>query len=391
MKPTTIKSIIEQAIADASANDFKGYDPYDALNTSWKIFKRGKWMPVLLIQAMKRNPINLRKILGIQPGHNPKALGLLLESCVLMEKQNPGKYSNEIDRLIQLLHETKTPGFSGTCWGYNFDWASPVKVLPKGSPTAVVTGFIAKGLYELIQLNGHPQAEIMFRDIAPFMRIDLPRFSDESGMCISYSTVKKDCCFNASLLAAGYFARFWHFTKEDQHKETTMALIDFVVSRQKPDGSWAYSIDLQTGKERVQTDFHQGFILDSISEAMTFLDEQPAHWVKAADKGASFYFNAQFSASGRSYFRLPRKYPTDIHHQAQGIITATRVEHWFPQYMPNTEKMVEWALTNMYAGNGRFYYRIFPGFSDKTNYLRWGQAWMVLALARWYTLNERND
>src|SRR6056297_1629198 len=151
MKTGDIKRAIDQALHDAAASDFAGYDPYDALNTSWTFLRKGKWPPVLLIQVMKRVPINLRPLLGIKKEHNPKGIGLLLEASALMERQHPGKYSATIDRLLTLLEELQSEGYTGACWGYNFEWASPVKVLPAYSPTVVVTGFISKALFEVIQ------------------------------------------------------------------------------------------------------------------------------------------------------------------------------------------------------------------------------------------------
>lgn len=392
MTAKSIQSILNRALDDARDNHYAGYDPYDALNSSFGALKSGKWPPVLSIQLMKRNPINLRPLLGIQPGHNPKGIGLFLEACALLDQDEPESKTEEINILLQLLNNTQTPGYSGVCWGYNFDWASPAKVLPKGSPTAVVTGFISKALYETVALNRFPLAAEMFRNIAPFMRNDLPKHIDKTGICISYSTVKKDCCYNASLLAAGYFARLWHLDRNEDDRLLTRKLVDFVIARQKVNGSWAYSEDLETGKERIQTDFHQGFILDSISECMDYLEEEPQHWKEAMRSGATFYFNEQFAPDGRSYFRLPRKYPTDVHHQAQGVLTAIKLSKRFPEFAKYADSMVNWAIKNMYNGKGRFYYRVFPLFKDKTHYIRWGQGWMALALTYYYLhLNQRNE
>lgn len=391
MKSPPLKEIIDQSLGFAAAENYAGYDPYDALNTSFGMLKKGKWPPVLFIQVMKRLPVNLRPILGIKKGHNPKGIGLLLESCAILNRLHPREYDEHINRLLALLDELKTPGYSGTCWGYNFDWASPVKTLPKYSPTVVVTGFISKALFGLIQHAKNERAERLFRNIEPFIAEDLPAFSDETGLCISYSTVKRDCCFNASLLAAGYYARLFHLTKNPEHRSRAKDLVDFVIHRQKKDGSWAYSIDLETGNERIQTDFHQGFILDCIMETMEFLNEQPDHWLAALHRGASFYFHQQFDENGRSFFRLPKKYPTDVHHQAQGIITAAKIARFFPEFVPDGDKMVNWALKHMHDGNGRFYYRVFAGFTDKTRYLRWGQAWMTLALSHWFELKSARE
>lgn len=391
MNESSIKKIIDQSLFAAEADGYAGYDPYDALNTSFDFLRRGKWPPVLLIQSLKRLPVNFRPMLGIHKGHNPKGIGLMLESYAALERVHPQEYSAAIEHLLELLEQLRTPEYSGTCWGYNFDWASPVKVLPKGSPTVVVTGFISKALFSVLENGPNEKAENMFRDIEGFVNNDLPSFSDETGLCISYSTVQKDCCFNASALAAGFYARLFQLTKNPIHRQNAIDIVNFVVYRQKENGSWAYSINLKTGAERIQTDFHQGFILDSILETMHCLNERPEKWMEAVKIGAAFYFQNQFAANGRSYFRLPRKYPIDVHHQAQGIITAVKVSAHFPQYLEDGERMVNWAVENMHDGDGRFFYRVFPAFKDKTRYFRWGQAWMTLALSQWYSLKMSGE
>ncbi len=59
---------------------FKGYDPYDTLNSRFNFLQHGKWIPVLAIQLQKRNPVNFRRILGIPKAFNPKAIGLFLQA-----------------------------------------------------------------------------------------------------------------------------------------------------------------------------------------------------------------------------------------------------------------------------------------------------------------------
>lgn len=385
MNKNELAKVLGASLNYAEVRGFAGYDPYDALNTSWKWLKKGKWPPVLAIQVMKRNPINLRSLMGIKPVQNAKGLGLFLEALALLEKQNPGTYREQIQELLLALKSNATPGYSGTCWGYPFDWASPVKVLPAGSPTIVATGFVAKGLYEAASCGDFPLAEELLKGIELFILNDLPRFEDETGLCISYSTVKKDCCYNATMLAAGYFARLYKLSGDEEHRTLATRIAEFVVQRQQPDGRWDYSVDLDTGKVRVQTDFHQGFILDSLIETMQYLGERPKPWVDALTHGADFYFEQQFAINGRSYFRLPRRFPADVHHQAQGIITACRLRNMGRDESDRAHRMTAWALKHLYDGKGSFYYRYFAWFTDKTRYMRWGQAWMTLALALYHT------
>ena len=48
----------------------------------------------------------------------------------------------------------------------------------------------------------------------------------------------------------------------------------------------------------------------------------------------------------------------------------------------------EWAVDNMWNEKGYFNYQVLAGYQNKISYMRWSQAWMVLALA---TLLEECD
>ena len=61
-----IDDIIKRLILHLKAEEYKGYDPYDALNSfiPYKFF--GHKAQVIAIQLQLRNPINLRKFIGIK-------------------------------------------------------------------------------------------------------------------------------------------------------------------------------------------------------------------------------------------------------------------------------------------------------------------------------------
>src|ERR1700739_1993628 len=120
--------------------DFKGYDPYDTLNSPLKFKYFGKMAAVLALQFQKRNPVNIRPLLGVKKEHNPKALGLFLYAyCKLQKHEFSKDNSKQIQFLYNQLKQTYSKGFSGYCWGYNFDWASSGKYIGKYSPNIVVT------------------------------------------------------------------------------------------------------------------------------------------------------------------------------------------------------------------------------------------------------------
>mgnify|MGYP001448534991 FL=1 len=370
----------KQLQAYVEAENFKGYDPYDTLNSPIPFHWLGKWGPVLAIQFQKRNPFNIRALLGIKKAYNPKAVGLFLHAYALeYQKSKNAETLEKMNFFFNWLLENRTKGYEEYCWGYNFDWASPVKFLEKYSPTIVVSGFIAKGLFEYYQATENPKALEVLKSIGDFTENKLAWTKTDKGYCVSYSTKTVDCCYNANMLGAELFARLYYITKDSKYKELACKMTDFTIAYQKDSGLWNYSIDLKTGKERTQIDFHQGYVLDSIHYVLKYCGDNGAYF-NALKIGVAYYFNKQFKENGQSIFRVPNDYPVEIHNQAQGIISLTRLAYLSEDYAPFAATIANWTAENMQSKKGYFYYKKYPYHTIKTPFMRWSQAWMMLAL-----------
>jgi len=362
--------------------NFKGYDPYDTLN-SWVHFEGlGKWGPVLATQFQKRNPINIRPLLGIKKEINPKAFGLFLHAySVLYKKTKNEEYKTKADYFFNWLKNNYSLGYSGYCWGYNFPWAGPGKYADKFTPSSVVTGFICKGIYEYYNIDGSHEAKDILISAADFILNDIPCIEDENGICFSYTPLKEDLCFNSSLFAAEILARAYTFNENEDYKSKAINSVNWVIHHQKSDGRWNYSADIDTGIERQQVDFHQGYVLESIYEIKNLLEIENQAWDNSITKGLGFYRNVQFLDHGVSFWRYPKRWPVEIHNQAQGIITMTKLHHYCPDLVGFPEKIAAWSIDNMQAKDGHFYYQKFPTHTHKISYMRWSNAWMFLALS----------
>jgi len=102
------------------AEDFKGWDPYDGLNSSLfqesPFFKNSRFFRLAWIQLFKRLPINARKLVGVKKSHNPKGLALFLIGYCNLYQQNPKPaYLNYIQKLTKLILEKQNKEFSGAC------------------------------------------------------------------------------------------------------------------------------------------------------------------------------------------------------------------------------------------------------------------------------------
>lgn len=361
---------------------FKGHDPYDTLNAGVDFSRLGKWGPVLAIQLQKRNSVNIRPLLGIEKGYNPKGMGLLLHAYALLYEHNPEEETKATAELLfNWLRDNASQGYSGYCWGYNFDWASPVKYLKAYTPSVVVTSFIGRGIFRYYQATRDPEALDVLRSACDFVMQDLPRVETTDGVCISYTPVMRDCCYNASMLGAELLSSVYALTGEETLRDLAAQAVRFTIAHQHEDGRWNYSLDLDSGKEREQIDFHQGFILDSLHAYVQYAGASDAEYRKALERGARFYHEKQFTKRGRALWRLPKKWPADIHCQAQGILTFSKLAYLEDGYLSFAKEIAEWTIAHMQDEEGFFYYRKGRVLTNKIPYMRWGQAWMMPALA----------
>ena len=89
-------------------------------------FRKSHW-----IQGFKHSPINFRKLLLVPKEHNAKGVALfLLGYCKLYKLAQSGcenfgtkeQLLIKVKEITKLLLSLKSTGYSGACWGYNFDW-----------------------------------------------------------------------------------------------------------------------------------------------------------------------------------------------------------------------------------------------------------------------------
>jgi len=368
------------------SENFKGFDPYDGLNSKIPFEKFGKWPAILMMQAMKRVPFNIRPILGIRKAYNPKAIGLFLHAYSLLYSINNDKeILDKMNFLFNWLNNNYSKGYSGKAWGYNFDWAGSSKMVEAYTPTAVVTGFVSRGIYQYYLSTGNEEARTLLISVSKFVLNDLHHNETDKGLCISYTPLLMDYCYNASLLGAEILAITYDLTKEKKLADLVKQSLDFVINYQKSNGKWNYSINPDTGVEREQIDFHQGYVVESINNICNLLDLKNSKYRKSIKFGIEFYRQNQFFEDGRSKWRIPKTWPIEIHNQAQGIITFTLLNKINNNYLDFAQTIALWTIKNMQHKSGYFYYRKNKFYTNKISYMRWSQAWMLLALSTLYS------
>lgn len=372
---------------------FKGYDPYDGLNS--KLFRaipavsKNRYARLLWIQTFKRSPVNLRAITGVKKEYNPKALGLFLSGyCNLYQTKPDQKYLDKIYFFAARLLELQNTQWSGACWGYNFDWQARAFFQPKNTPTVVASVFIASAFLDAYEITKDEALLKTARSTCNFILKDLNRTADAKGnFAFSYSPLDTSVVFNASLLGSRLLARVYSFTKENELIDEAKKSVEFCCNFQKPEGSWSYGT---LPFHQWIDNFHTGYNLECIADYMKYSGDEL--YKNNVAKGFEYYINTFFTEEGIAKYYNNTVYPVDIHAPAQMIITLAKLDK-FKAYKNVADKVMEWTIKNMQSPQGYFYYQVNKYFSSKISYMRWAQAWMFYALSTYINLesSEQNQ
>lgn len=372
--------------------EFKGYSLYDSHNSFMPFGKFGNTISFLVNQTVKRSPVNLRPLLGVKKGVNPKGAGLFLHTYSLMHDTGilPVEDTENIMRdRFEWLRDNPSKDYSGHCWGYNYDWPKRNgKMVAAYTPSVVVTGFICRALMAYWKVTQNPEVKGIIKSACEFVKNDVACTVNEQGRCYSYTPIQRDLVVNASLLAAEILGYDDYLSGEKKYAKEVNEVIDYTLNVQNEDGSWYYSFDINENKPKDQIDFHQGYVLDSLDILKSLYDLKDPKIEVSIKKGIDFYYTKQYNEEGFMYWRLPKRWPIDIHNQSQGVISFCRFQRINRDFISSAENIIDWTWKNMRAPSGRYYYQKYPFFTSRTNYLRWNQGWMFLALMTYWNLKH---
>lgn len=387
--PHNISESFNKLLQYCDKEDYKGWDPFDGLNSSLfqnSQLKNYKIMRLIWIQFFKKSSINFRELLKVTKDYNPKALGLFLYSYSQLAKCN--SLLNELNISVDAVNEKiaffakkiislKSSSEYFSSWGYNFDWQNRVFFQPKNTPTVVATSFVSDALLEAYEHTKNEKYLDVALDSAKFVVNNLNRYECEDGIIFSYSPLDNSRVFNASLLGARLLARSYFYTGNKEYKDLAKKAVNYVAKNQNKDGSWIY------GENKVQNwvdSFHTGYNLECIYEYGKYTSD--FSYSDTFEIGFVYYLKNFFLIDGTPKYFNNKIYPIDIHSPAQFIVTLAKTKRLKDNY-PLASKVLEWTIKNMQNKAGYFYYQKNKYFTSRIPYMRWSQAWMFYAFTNY--------
>ncbi len=369
-------------LAYCRSNEWAGYDPYDALNS--RIFKALPFLDsriprLVLTQLLKRCPVNFRSFLRIPKSQNPKALALFLSALIKLRRI--GLYDGhvlqeQIAFIVERLSTLRSAGVPYSCWGYSFPWQTRTIVVPSGAPNLVCTSFVANALLDAFDDCRDSRCLDVASSAAEYILNELYwSDGDAAGFGYPLQSVRNQV-HNANFLGAALLCRVYSETNNEAFLGPALRVARYSVSKQRPDGSWLYG---EVPKQAWIDNFHTGYnlcALHAISRYAATTEFDPP-----LRRGFDFYRSHFFCEDGSVRYFHDRIYPIDIHCVAQSIITLVALKEMDPENLPLARLVLGWALTHLWDDRGFFYHRVLRWYTDRISYMRWSQAWMLLAMA----------
>jgi hypothetical protein len=388
-EPPGLVEAIQALRTWVEGRQFAGYDPFDLLNSpylsgsslgSFPGSGARKALPgILIIQAGKRfGGLRLRRLLKVPPSQNPKALGLCLSAYCDLARSGCD-VSAQAAWLKRELIRLRSPHESDYSWGYDWDYLSlRGSRLPAFSPNCIASYFCGMAMLEMSEVFGDAEALQIAESVARFMASRLNRsFESADEVCFSYTPNDKTLIYNSSALVGVFLARAGRLRGNEAYLSLARKAMVFLERSQLQTGGWYYG---RLRRQRWIDSFHTSYNVCALLDYQRVTGD-PA-FEQAMLSGHRYYQTTFFTRDGAPRYFHNRTFPIDIHACAQAILHFIAFSPIDPSALERASKTFHWTMRNMAGPDGSFYFQRHRLWTNRTPYMRWGQAWMLQAMAK---------
>jgi hypothetical protein len=304
------------------------------------------------------------------------AMGFAFLSQVLREVQH---YRRAV-HFLEVLKETRCPGYDHYCWGYPFNWETRGGTIKEGTPLITTVPYVYEAFREVYQIDGNEKWRRIMQSIAEHALRNYRDFetSPTASTC-SYTPEAGDPggVINASAYRAFLLMRAAEDFSEEQYRKVAERNLNFVIESQNADGSWYYSTD---GQRDFVDHFHTCFVLKALAKIEPLTEN--GECTRAIERGVGYYVANLFDHRGlpKPFSRRPRLtvYRRELYDYAEYINLAVLLTGRFPaleDILSIVLDMDEWQKPD-----GSFRSRQLLLGWDNTPMHRWAQSQLFRSL-----------
>ena len=300
-------------------------------------------------------------------------------------------YYRKAVHFLEVLKESRSPGFNDYAWGYPFDWVTRNGTLTAGTPMITSLPYVYEAFLQVYQMDRDPQWRMVMHSIARHAAKD---YSDikisESAWSCSYTPNRDDKCgvINASAYRAFLLTRAAEDLGEEQYRTTAERNLNFVLESQNADGSWFYSVD---GVRDFVDHFHTCFVL----KALVKIEQLTGNPVVTAAiaRGVTYYVEHLFDERRlpKPFSKAPRLtvYRRELYDCAECVNLAVLLQGRFPELDRILSGLIAHLLEQWQKPDGSFRARQLLLGWDNVPMHRWAQSQVFRALSFYLYRNSQ--
>ena len=292
------------------------------------------------------------------------------------------RYHRRAIHFLELLKETRSPGYKNYGWGYPFNWETRNGTMKEGLPLITTLPYAYEAFRDVYKIDKDPQWREIMQSIAQHALLDYRDFETSataSTCCYDSGPENSSGVVNASAYRAGLLMTAAVDFSEPEYAKVAERNVNFVIESQNSDGSWYYSTD---GQRDFVDHFHTCFVLKGLAKV-----EQSAGSAQlrnAIERGVSYYVKHLFDSNGlpAPFSKRPRLtvYRHELYDYAECINLAVLLEGRFPEL----DRILVGVLTDLLARwqkrDGSFRARKLMVGWDNVPMHRWAQSQVFRSL-----------
>jgi hypothetical protein len=292
------------------------------------------------------------------------------------------QYYRRALQFLNILEQTRCPGYENYCWGYPFNWETVRGTIQEGTPLITTVPYVYEAFKQAYQMDGEDRWRQIMRSIAEHAAQDYQDFeTSASASTCSYTPDPKDSLgvVNANAYRAFLLTSAATDFSEERYRQIAERNVKFVLESQNPDGSWYYAND---GQRQFIDHFHTCFVLKALAKIEMLTGD--AKCTAAIERGVHYYVTSLFDERGspRPFSRPPRLivYRRELYDYAECINLAILLRGRFPNLDGLLSMVVDEVLSVWQKPDGSFRSRQLLLGWDGTPMHRWAQSQMFRSL-----------
>jgi hypothetical protein len=285
---------------------------------------------------------------------------------------------------VEVLEQTRCPGFERHGWGYPFDWVTRTGVMAAQTPLITSTPYAYEAFEAVHRIDGAPRWLDTMRSIAEHALLDIPDKELGDGMASAgYNPHDRDgCIVNASAYRAFLlWSAGLRFDRPDMLQAARRNL-NYVLHAQRADGAWPYATD---GVRDFVDHFHTCFVLKALAKIEALGAPDPQRLRSAIDRGVRYYVEHLFDEAGlpRPFAKAPRLtvYRHELYDYAECINLCTLLIGRSSALDDRLRSTLGDLLSRWQKRDGSFRSRRLMFGWDNVPMHRWAQAQLFRSLA----------